>query len=1126
MERTDERSIRRRLKGAVAMTVSMTLLAAGAVAGGTVAAQAAPPSSFNPFAMSGGFTVYAREDATLANTETEGTIAVGDVATMPNDTQYTIVHVVAGTGDYTLPVVDGDPTRLLVGSYDPASRGILAITSAGTSDDDLHGDLKMVERDGPYQPFARGSWLRLNTNPTNPDLTPLIDATHQRYPEHAPPPATATGNSSIYTFNTAPTAVADYVEANREASYEDAASCLDTIADPGQDVGNPVGIADDAGDRVVLEPLSPDQPNVVEYADVSGASLLQFSAGPTPGVTNPLIVRVAAGTTTVTAPRVDPQGAYSPYILWDLSAVTGDVTVTAAQGRIDGSIYAPAASVTVDAAPLDGQVLGRNVTLLGGEVHSFLFSGEISCDDSESGTFRVRKALEGISAADLPSGATFTVNYAAAVPDADVVNGSLELPADGEWVDAGASFPVGTVVTFTEVEPESVPGYVWNDPVITPASITIGGGTTADVTVTNTATAVLGTFTVAKRVVDLDPGLPDAPDLAGSVPVTWTATLAGDEIGSGTLDVGFDGVPVGPGESFPVGTEISLTEDLSAVPAPPGFRWAGAAWSPDDTFTIEDDTTVEVALVNVLVPEAAERTVTVVKQVVGEGAHPRYQYAISYNVDPPTPGEQARRTRELPVGDQISLLDLETDADVLRLAEPVPTFDGEQVNAADWEAPVFRVAVGGVTREYRPAGFEGDVPLEDAIADIDLPGDGDVFIEVGNELLTGTFALSKAIEGIDADDLPPGVEFSVSWTATTPSGGVSGGTVRLPADGTPVSPRDETGAPLQLPFGTVVTFDEEAPAAFPRLTWTSSSFDPAELTIGADGATTVSSTLTNTVRERTGTFQVAKDLVGIDPEDLLVDSFVVEYTATLPDDSEQSGTIDVPADGTAVSPVDAAGDPVQFPIGTAVRFAEVHPPDAALPPGYQWATPIWSPSDGLIVTVDGRTRLAVVTNTAVEYTRISFVKTVSGPAADRVPADQVFSAQWWLDHGVAQGGNEGFEDFRAGEVIVSDDFPVGSIVEVSEPTLPVVPGITWDEPVWTADGVPLAPDEPGRYLVPTDVAADATITLDLTNIARTTPDDGGELPTTGGGGMSPLVPVGAILLVLLGTGLVLRRRSA
>jgi choice-of-anchor A domain-containing protein len=411
-------------------------------------AAAAYPETVNPFAIGGGFTVYAREDALLQNQETEGSIAAGGTATVaPSAAQYTIIHVSAGTGDYDLPTVDGDPTRLLVGQYSTASTGILAITSAGTDDPALWGDLKMVQRDGGWQAFGRADWLRLNQNPSNADQTPLIDATHQKYPANAAPPAGATGNGSVYTANTGTTAVADYVEANRDASWEEASSCLADIADPTGDIGHHVGVAEDAGSRKVLEPLSPDQPNVVDYAAIAGAALLQFSPGPTPGASNPLVIRVPAGTTEVIGARADPQGAFSPYIMWDLSALTGDVTMTAAEGRIDGSVYAPDASVTVDAAPLDGQVVGLNVTLKGGEVHSFLFSSEITCA-ADGGTFAVRKELSGIEPSDLPEGTTFTVNYVATAPDDTVTTGSLEVPADGTPVVADDQFPLGTVVEF------------------------------------------------------------------------------------------------------------------------------------------------------------------------------------------------------------------------------------------------------------------------------------------------------------------------------------------------------------------------------------------------------------------------------------------------------------------------------------------------------------------------------------------------------------------------------------------------------------------------------------------------------------------------------------------------------
>lgn len=1068
---------------------------------------AAFPDTVNPFAIAGGFTIYAREDALLQNQETEGSIAVGGTATVaPSANQYTIIHVSAGTGKYDLPTVDGDPTRFLVNEYSTASTGILAITSAGTSDPALWGDLKMVQRDGGWQAFARADWLRLNQNPSNADQTPLIDATHQQYPADAAPPIGAVGNGSIYTANTSATAVADYVEANRHSSWEEATSCLADIADPTGDLGFHVGVAQDAGSRKVLETLSADRPNVVDYADVAGAALLQFSPGPTPGVANPLIIRVPAGTTEVIGARADPQGAFSPYIMWDLSALTGDVTVTAAEGRIDGSVYAPDASVTVDAAPLDGQVIGLDVTLKGGEAHSFLFSSEISCT-ADSGTFAVRKELSGIEPSDLPDGTTFTVNYIATTPDETVTTGTLEVPADGTPVLAGEQFPVGTVVAFDEVPPQSVPGWDWGTPSIDPNPITIGAGT-AQVVITNTATAQAGTFSVVKLIDDVSGGAPGAPG-APTVPVTWTAWFGGEQIDQGTLEVPFDGTVADVGRDFPVGTRIVLTEDLSGIAPPDGYEWAGAHWLPAQEFVIDDTGTVAVELTNAVTPAEAPRSITIVKSASGDAADPAFEYAVSYNTDP----AGSRTTRPLTVGDPELLDDVETGADTLELAELVPTVGGTPVDAADWVLPVVRATVDGVTTEYRPENFEGAGPLESAIVDIPLPESGDVAIEVVNALREGTFTLSKEFTGIPENAVPEGLEFTVQWTATLPTAEVRTGTVRLPGDGTPVSPLDDTGAPVALPFGTVVTFEELPAPALRGVTWAAATFDPAQVVIGADGADVVHSTLVNDGSLLTGTFRVAKSLVGIEPGELAGVSFTIDYVAFVPGPDVEVGRFTVPADGTPVGPLDAEGDPIEFPIGTVVHMTEEEPDAAALPPGYEWGESVWSPSNSVTIGL-GAPPVLEITNTAVQMTRWAVTKVMDGDAAGALPAATTFPIEWSWDY-------ERQPDFslEPNVPVYSPYFPVGSIIQGREGALPDIPGVDWGDPVWTVDGVALTPDANGIVTLPMSATRDQGLAeLTLTNTANARP-----LPATGGGGLSPLVPLGALGLITLGAVLAIRR---
>lgn len=1122
------------LRRVAAFVTAAVLAATGAVAmavSSPAPAAADFPESVNPFAIGGGFTVYARDDALIRNQETEGSIAVGRTATVApaNASQYTIIHVSAGTGDYDLPVVDGDPTRFLVGRYSPDSTGILAITSAGTTDPDLLGDLKMVQRDGPWQAFPRADWLRLNENPANPDQTPLIDATHQRYPADAAPPTGTAGGGSIYTVDTSATAVADYVEANRDASWQEAQTCLADIADPAAGLGSPVTVAEDAGSRVVLAPLSADQPNVLDYADIAGTALIQFSPGPTPGASNPLIIRVPAGTTEVIGARADPQGAFSPYIMWDLSSLSGDVTVRAAEARIDGSIYAPDASVTVNAAPLDGQVIGRNVVLDGGETHSFLFAGEVPCA-ADQGTFAVRKELSGITAADLPEGATFTVNYLATDPDGETTVGTLEVPADGSPVLAGEQFPLGTVVEFEEIEAESVPGWEWGEPVIDPDPLTIGTGT-AQVVVTNTATAQTGTFSIVKSIDDVSGGQPGPPSQA-TVPVSWTATFRGEQIGAGTLDVPVDSTVVDVGVAFPVGTVIVLSEDLSGIDPPDGYEWAGSHWSPRRVFVIRDTGTVAVELVNAVTPAASERSITIVKSAEGGASDEGYEYAISYNTDPP--GTRTQLT--LPVGEPAALDDIESGADTLRLAELIPTFEGEPVDPAGWLPPVVSVTSGGETTQYRPANFEGAGPLETAIVEIPLPATGDILIDIDNELRQGTFEVTKAFAGIPPESVPSGLQFTIRWTATLPTGEVQRGTMRVPGDGTPRAPRDDAGEPILFPAGTTVTFEELPAPALPRMRWGAAAFEPAQVVIGQDGAAVVSTTLRNSGTLLTNTFTVVKDLAGIDADELLVDSFTVEYTARIPGQSEPvTGTMTVPADGTPATPLDDAGEPVMFPLGTTVELTEPAPDDAALPPNFDWSEVTWSPQSSLVIGFRDAPALQV-TNSAVELTRWALTKRVEG--TDSLPPGTAFAFDWWANE-VPQSRVE----IEPGATILSPYFPVGTILKVREAAPPSVPGLAWSEPQWSVDGEVLQPDADGRVALPTTVSRDVGVAeLLLTNTANGGGggsggggdggggDDGGgggsggALPSTGGQPVSPLVLLGALAAVLLGAFLASRRR--
>ncbi|MBD5785854.1 choice-of-anchor A family protein [Cellulosimicrobium terreum] len=467
---------------ALALVPAAAAQASAAAGTASTASPASTASAVNPFDLAGGFSVYARQDATLANQETEGSIAVGGELTVTRSGggTYAIHHFVTGTADYTIPTVDGDPTRLLIGSYSTES-GLVEIKNAGSGGDPaLAGYLKVAQDSTDFAAYERAGWVRWRTST---DDAPAIDATNQAWPA---------GKDTVRTERDD---VTSYVEAGA-TSVGTVQQCLTDLGSA-TGAGHQVGVASAWGERFVLEPLAADTPNVVDYADVAGAGLLQLSDGSAqPGPANPLVIRVPAGTTDLTGFRTDPQGAYSPYILWDLSALTGSVSLTSPV-RIDGSVYAPDADLTVSASPLDGQVVARNLVLAGeGEAHAFLFAGAIPCggssEESPTGGFEVTKVVDGDAADLVPAGTAFVVEQRVD----DVVGDALTLRVGEPVVVDG--LPTGSTVELSEVAIPEIDEVTWDEPSWSgdgvdvdadgTASFVVGDTTTLELTLTNIAT--------------------------------------------------------------------------------------------------------------------------------------------------------------------------------------------------------------------------------------------------------------------------------------------------------------------------------------------------------------------------------------------------------------------------------------------------------------------------------------------------------------------------------------------------------------------------------------------------------------------------------------------------------------
>ena len=363
---------------ALAAGLSVLAVSAGAIVLGSGGAAGAP-APINPFADAGGFSVYVREDARLDNSEVEGALAVGGAldAVAPGQ-RFPIVHKVAGTSDYTIPVIDGDPTRLLVGTVSPAS-GVIDVTGHD-GDSGLHwGFAKVAQPEEPAWLFAeRGGYTQYRLDaPGSEAGGPVIEAKNQ--------PWVSEGRDSMIT---ALPSVADYF--GQGQGDEVVAACLAELAEPSADGSAQVTVTNDGG-KARLD-LTAGTVNVVDYDDLflSGVFASQITyADAVPAIDTPVVVRVPAGTTAVRGIEFGSAGQYPRFVMWDLSALSGPVSLTDKQGgaaRIDGSFYGPEVDLTARFGPLDGQVLVRNlVTEPGtGELHAYMFASSLTCESGPS----------------------------------------------------------------------------------------------------------------------------------------------------------------------------------------------------------------------------------------------------------------------------------------------------------------------------------------------------------------------------------------------------------------------------------------------------------------------------------------------------------------------------------------------------------------------------------------------------------------------------------------------------------------------------------------------------------------------------------------------------------------------
>ncbi|TWS38150.1 hypothetical protein AKJ23_01490 [Corynebacterium glutamicum] len=857
-----------------------------------------PMGASTPIGSADGYTIFVKDDAIFANSEMEGTIAVGGTATFGDprgfqSPQYPIMHSTgAGNDAYGVPIIDGEGNRVLLNEIAFSGNKVVQIQNRGSVRD---AGAKLFNHDSPenytFGPQFGGSGTTYFPEDGG-NQSPQLESQVQAWADGA----------GADTFTPEKSAFTDYFPADEGATI---LAVYTDWATPEIQAGGEA--------RIKLDGSKPSQISLSDFGGAEKFFVENYNED------SFLVVNITSADLSngiLKLPSIANQGNAAPangqlsHVLWDLSGLTGDVTITTFNEPVRGAIYAPNAHVIFPAESdggkeFEGQIISNKFTALHGgkEMHTNLFKGRFTtekpCEETPEGGFSLKKVVEGVDEADL-DGKSFTVT-------ASWEGGSKELilDADGSVVAGPQDLPVGTVVSFTEGSGTAIEGYVFGGVEFDPESVTITEDGNPVVTVTNTYTKEepkVGGFSLKKVVEGVDEA-----DLDGKS-FTVTASWEG---GSKELILDADGSVVAGPQDLPVGTVVSFTEGSGT--AIEGYVFGGVEFDPESV-TITEDGNPVVTVTNTYTKEEPKVGGFSLKKVV-EGVDEADLDGKSFTVTASWEGGSKE-------------LILDADGSVVAGPQDLPV--GTVVS--------FTEGSGTAIEGYVFGGVEFDP--ESVI----ITEDGNPVVTVTNtytkeEPKVGGFSLKKVVEGVDEADLD-GKSFTV--TASWEGGSKE---LILDADGSVVA------GPQDLPVGTVVSFTEGSGTAIEGYVFGGVEFDPESVIITEDGNPVVTVTNTYTKEEpKVGGFSLKKVVEGVDEADLDGKSFTV--TASWEGGSKE---LILDADGSVVA------GPQDLPVGTVVSFTEG---SGTAIEGYVFGGVEFDP-ESVIITEDGNP-VVTVTNTYTE----------------------------------------------------------------------------------------------------------------------------------------------------------------
>lgn len=200
---------------------------------------------------------------------------------------------------------------------------------------------------------------------------------------------------------------------------------------------------------------------------------------------------------------------------------------------------------------------------------------------TEVGTFTIAKTLLGASA-NL-DGLTYHGSYIVTSAGRATVSGEFSVQAGTTWTSP--SFPAGSAVELSESLTGLPANLDWATPVFSPQKFVIGGGSTVDVSLTNTATLRTQSFTALKTVSGPSAATALVPTDTGYVIEYSYPAGPGFPAGSGEIELKA-GAPVAA-PALPVGADVTIRE---RAPKPiEGITWGTPTISPA-RFTVAGQT--------------------------------------------------------------------------------------------------------------------------------------------------------------------------------------------------------------------------------------------------------------------------------------------------------------------------------------------------------------------------------------------------------------------------------------------------------------------------------------------------------------------------------------------------------